>query len=113
MVDWKKTRLLGCMFGVILSVLTLSTAGKSLNKKKGTISSNKFRVKIEIGISKLFIEPLLKLLFHPSMEKIAIHTMMKQFRKLFLELESSNNESLQTRVFDLLNEAFEEGVFDN
>lgn len=113
MEDWMRTRLLGCMFGVTLTILTLSKSGKSLNKKKGTIPSNKFRAKIEIGISKILIAPMMKLFLHPSVEKLAISAMMKQFRELFLEVVSSNNESLQSRVFDLLNEAFEDGVFDN
>ncbi|KAK3887622.1 hypothetical protein Pcinc_008326 [Petrolisthes cinctipes] len=51
MEDWKKTRYFGCIMGTLLNTVTLSKAGRTYKMLKGSISSNKFKAKIEIRIS--------------------------------------------------------------
>ncbi|KAK4322364.1 hypothetical protein Pmani_006878 [Petrolisthes manimaculis] len=111
MEDWNNTRYFGCIMGALNNILTLSKAGGKYQKQRGSISSNKFKAKIEIKLSKLLIGPMTKLFLHPSMQKVAVDMMLKPFKKIIMELESCD-EKTQSRVFDLFNEAWQQGVFD-
>lgn len=111
MVEWRRTRVFGSLIGIMNTLVTLSESGKNFNKKDD-VQTTGLRAQIDYWMARI-MAPLMVYIFSlPKLAFVLRSMIAKSFESMVEELVSWKNNTLQSRVFDLIEEAYEIGLLD-
>lgn len=111
MVEWRRTRVFGSLIGMMNTLVTLSESGKNFNKTDD-VQTTGLRAQIEYWMARLMAPLMFFILSLPPLAFVMRHMLEKGFESMVEELVSWKNDTLQSRVFDLTEEAYEIGLLD-
>lgn len=111
MVEWRRTRIFGSLIGMMNTLVTLSESGKNFNKKDD-VQTTGLRGQIDYWMARIMAPLMVFLLNLPPLAFVMRSMIAKGFESMVEELVSWKNNTLQSRVFDLTEEAYEIGLLD-
>ncbi|XP_063600116.1 uncharacterized protein LOC134776333 [Penaeus indicus] len=108
MEDCQKARIYGAAMGMIVNLITLAKHSEKEQRYESRVSSSALSWRISCRLGKI-MSPIF---FSKVTEPLICASVKKWMGPLFDELGRGENEILNRRFFDILNEANEDGVFD-
>lgn len=104
--EWRSAGPFGILSGISLSLLSLSKASETISDTSAAPSTTMTMVKS--WAAKL----LVPLLLQPQLQFVTRFVMRQMVTPMMLEILNGSNERLTTRLYELLMEANDNGVFD-
>ncbi|KAK4313910.1 hypothetical protein Pmani_014772 [Petrolisthes manimaculis] len=112
MAEWRRTQVFGSLIGMMNTLVTMSESGKNFNKSDD-LQTTGVRAHIDYWMARI-MAPIMFFMFSlPPFAFVMRRAMEKSFEDMVEELCSWKNDTLQFRVFDLIEEAFENGLLES